>query len=205
MIATVIGIGIRDLYVFILCWFTLPAVQFCGYICEKIKAANNFDSIKWYVFGLGGLIHSGVFTIIAIGVITNRGNDVIINNSNETGNFYGWQFQSAFYFASYIVFPIIAALYLADKIKKFWFAEICYISASITAKTSMFWLIISTTQEYLEKFGAIDHNTRELWDIVRYVAASFTVFDLLLPFSYKPIRLYTLIRHSLRFPLPFLL
>ena len=33
-VATVIGIGIRDVYVFVLCWFALPAVQFCGYISE---------------------------------------------------------------------------------------------------------------------------------------------------------------------------
>ena len=156
------------------CWFALPAVQFCGYISEILysndrgvdAAASRYTrNLKWYVFALGGVIHSGVFTVIAMGVISNRGNEVVIDDTGTLGEFDGWGLQSGFYFASYIVFPIIAALYLANKIQHFWFAEICYIrfglriclcsvrvltppascSASLTAKTSMFWLIISTT------------------------------------------------------------
>ena len=185
-IAAVFGSGTRSLPVFVALWIALPATQLCGYVIERVvrerKRAGFDRAIEWLVFGIGSLVQLSSFAVVGVNLYFGDSGDVKVGSELKVETFDGWIVQGILYFVSYCFFPIIAALWMSGKIKKFWFAEIVYIFGSFSAKTSLFWLIVSTFQDYLETFKAVplvDVN----WTAVRWsmgVAIPLTV-DLVFP------------------------
>lgn len=185
-IAAVFGSGTRSLPVFVALWVALPATQLCGYVIERVvrerKRAGFDRAIEWLVFGIASLVQLSSFAIVGVNLYFGDSGDVKVGSDLKTETFDGWIVQGILYFVSYTFFPIIAGLWMSGEIKKFWFAEIVYIFGSFSAKTSLFWLIVSTLQQYLETFDAVPVVGVE-WETVRWtmgVGVPLAV-DLILP------------------------
>ena len=134
------------------------------------------------MFGIGALVQLSSFAVVSVNLFFSDSGNVLVGNELKSETFDGWIIQGVLYFISYSFFPIIAALWMTGEIKKFWLAEIVYIFGSFSAKTSLFWLIVSTLQEYLEKFDAVPSVGID-WTAVRWsmgVAIPLSI-DLIFP------------------------
>lgn len=185
-VAAVFGSGTRSLPVFVALWIALPATQLCGYAIERVvreRKRAGFDRvIEWLVFAIGALVQVSAFAVVGVNLYFGDSGNVLVGNELKSESFDGWIVQGVLYFISYTFFPIIAALWMSGEIKKFWLAEIVYIFGSFSAKTSLFWLIVSTLQEYLETFNAVPSVGID-WTAVRWsmgVAIPLSI-DLIFP------------------------
>jgi len=185
-VAAVFGSGTRSLPVFVALWIALPATQLCGYVIEKVvheRKRAGFDRvIEWLVFTIGALTQVSAFAVVGINLYFGDSGNVLVGSDLKSESFDGWIVQGILYFISYSFFPIIAALWMTGEIKKFWFTEIVYIYGSFSAKTSLFWLIVSTLQDYLETFDAVPAVNIN-WTAVRWslgVAIPLSI-DLIFP------------------------
>jgi len=157
-LATVVGTGVRSLPAVLALGLALPGMQGCGALAELLharskKGAADLAGLKWSAFALGWLPQMAVFAVVALSLGTATG-DVVVADDGATRHFSGWVVQSAFYFLHYMTFPLIFFLNAANKIKEFWFVELWYVAASVSAKLALFWLVTSTVREYVEDFGA---------------------------------------------------
>lgn len=185
-IAAVFGSGSRSLSLFVALWVALPATQLCGYAIECIvhyRKRYAFDqAIEWLLFVIGWFPQAAAFVVVAVNLSFGNSGDVLVGDDLKSEQFDAWKLQGILFFVSFTFFPLIMVLWMTNVIAKFWFAEITYIYGSFSAKTSLFWLIVSTLQEYLEEFNAVP-VTGVNWTAVRWsmgVAIPLTI-DLVLP------------------------
>ena len=167
-LANLVGVGVRSLAGIVMAGVSLPAVQLCGYVIERLKNKMKAeDALVWVVFGIGFLVQSGAFAAVAIGVST-QSNTVETAGGSESYD--GFLIQSGFYFAFFFSFALIMVLWVKNVLKEFWEAEVCYLIASLCCKSGLFWLIVSTTRGFLSQFDAVEHNN-ENWELGLWLSA----------------------------------
>jgi len=170
-IAAVFGSGTRSLSVFVALWIALPATQLIGYVIERVvryrKQYALDKAVEWLLFVIGWFPQAAAFAVVAVNLSFGNSGNVLVGDDLKNEQFDAWKVQGILFFISYTFFPIIMVLWMTNVIAKFWFAEITYIYGSFSAKTSLFWLIVSTFQEYLEVFNAVP-VTGVNWTAVRW-------------------------------------
>ena len=194
-VATIIGTGTRDINAFFIACLAGFCLQICGMIMEFARSSLdiihdfspniNLEAKKQLKsalraslgisFTVGMFLQVALFIPIIIGISSGNDDDSSSTFEKETNNIFF--IQSIAYISGYFLFPIIAVLYA---FKRIWFitAEILYCVCSVSVKTAMFWLTLSTIKMFY--FAVQTENTispkisdaairkvRDDWEIIR--------------------------------------
>lgn len=171
-LSSLIGVGLRDAASLCFAVVGLVVMQLLGGFMERLRNKDVFAARA--LFFLASAPQVAVFVVVGW-YAYGGGDEAQGDGASRAGDL--WQQTVAVYTLSYLSFPAVAAARLFSNRFSVGQAEAAYSFSSVTVKTVLFWLIVSTVREASEDEGYYARSGI-VWAAVRYSAITLGAVSL---------------------------